>query len=297
MSNERVPSGQEAMSDEQAAGSGEQAASSPDSVIIPPGGHPESSVPNPNRLPVDQKTGRPIPPRATPGYYPGFDTLGQQAFWDEATRAVVLARVEQIPPIRFFTPEQATLLTAICDRLIPQDDRDVAHHIPIVPFIDERLFAGRIDGYRFDDMPPDGEAYRLGLMGIETVARRMHDHSFVGLGPYEQDQVLQTIHDAQPPAGEAIWRQAPVDRFWMLLAGDVFAVYYAHPYAWDEIGFGGPAYPRGYMRLEGGKPEPWEVREQRYGWKAPPQSLSGAYKPLGETHPGRMQPTSSAGTH
>ena len=37
--------------------------------------------------------------------------------------------------------------------------------------------------------------------------------------------------------------------------------YYAHPYAWDEIGFGGPAYPRGYFALNNGAPEPWEPRE------------------------------------
>jgi hypothetical protein len=29
-------------------------------------------------------------------------------------------------------------------------------------------------------------------------------------------------------------------------------VCYAHPYAWDEIGFGGPAYPRGYGALNFG---------------------------------------------
>jgi hypothetical protein len=42
------------------------------------------------------------------------------------------------------------------DRLIPQDDRDAEHRIPIVPQIDNRLFTGRMDGYRYDDMPPDG---------------------------------------------------------------------------------------------------------------------------------------------
>jgi hypothetical protein len=41
----------------------------------------------------------------------------------------------------------------------------------------------------------------------------------------------------------------------------IAGVYYSHPYAWDEIGFGGPAYPRGYFALNHGEPEPWEVRE------------------------------------
>ena len=91
-----------------------------------------------DRLPVDPKTGRVLERRAQPGYYPGFSTLAQQSFWDDATRKVVLERVREIPPIRFFTPEEARLMAAVCARLLPQDDRDASHRIPIVPRIDER---------------------------------------------------------------------------------------------------------------------------------------------------------------
>ena len=66
----------------------------------------------------------------------------------------------------------------------------------------------------------------------------------------------------------------PVKRFWAMLLGDCVAAYYSHPWAWDEIGFGGPAYPRGYMRLENGMPEPWETDETRYEWSAPVDSVS-----------------------
>jgi hypothetical protein len=38
------------------------------------------------------------------------------------------------------------------------------------------------------------------------------------------------------------------------------SAFYSHPWAWNEIGFGGPAYPRGYMRL-GGATGPASVRE------------------------------------
>src|SRR5947209_13845923 len=101
-----------------------------------------------SRLPIDPDTHQPILPGAQPGYYPGFETLSQQAFWDEATRNVVLARVQHVPPIRFFSDEEAQLMQAICDRILPQDDGDEAHKIPIVPWSDERLYSGRIDGYR-----------------------------------------------------------------------------------------------------------------------------------------------------
>ncbi len=86
----------------------------------------------------------------------------------------------------------------------------------------------------------------------------------------EQEEILKSIHDGKPQAAQEIWKQMNIERFWTLLVTDVVSVYYAHPWAWDEIGFGGPAYPRGYMRLEEGEPEPWEVDEQRYEWMRRP---------------------------
>lgn len=250
-----------------------------------------------SRLPVDPKTKKPLAPRAQPGYYPGFSTLSQQAFWDEATRDVVLARVEQVPPIRYFSAAEAQLMQAVCNRLLPQDDRVEAHRIPVVNYIDERLYHRRIDGYRFEDMPHDHEAHRLGLQAIEAIARHMFQKSFVHLGPLEQDMVLKTIHDGNPPAGEAIWQQMSIQHYWLLIMQDVLDAYYAHPYAWDEVGFGGPAYPRGYMRLEGGKPEPWEVHEQRYEWDAPDTSLSAEYSPIGGASGHKQQTPGQEGTH
>jgi hypothetical protein len=66
----------------------------------------------------------------------------------------------------------------------------------------------------------------------------------------------------------------------MMLVQDCIEVYYAHPWAWDEIGFGGPAYPRAYIRLENGSPEPWESDEQRYDWSAPAESVSDIHEPI-----------------
>lgn len=247
--------------------------------------------------PVDAVSGRPLEPRAQPGYYPGFQTLAQQAYWDEATRRVVLDRVAHVPPIRFFDAEEVRLMQAICQRLLPQDDRDAEHTIPIVNYIDDRLYNGRIDGYRFEDMPDDGTAHRLGLQAIASIARHVFHRPFVELSLREQDYILQTIHDGEPPAGEEVWQRMSVRRFWMLLMQDVVDAYYAHPYAWDEVGFGGPAYPRGYMRLQGGLPEPWEVEEQRYEWRAPAESLSDTYRPIGGGGDHKTQTPGQEGTH
>lgn len=231
------------------------------------------------RLPIDSRTGRPLPPRAQPGYYPGFSTLDQQAFWDVATRQVVRKRVEEIPPIRFFA-DNLTLATAIFDRILPQDDRDLAHRIPIVRYIDERLSEGVGDGYRYAEVPADTECYRLGFQGIEAIADHLHGTSFTQLGTRAQDEIILSLRDDNPPAGHDAWQRFPAIRFFELLVTDAVDAYYSHPYAWDEIGFGGPSYPRGYMRLENGLPEPWEVAEQRYDWEPPPEARSGGYQPL-----------------
>jgi len=247
-------------------------------------------------LPIDPKTGKPMQPRLQPGYYPGFETLSQQKYWDAKTREVVLERVHEVPSIRFFTEEESRLMTAICDRILPQDDRDPTRRIPIVPRIDDRLFSNRLDGYRFEDMPTDQEAYRLGMQAIKDISMLLHSRAFVELLPLEQDQILKSLHDRKPAAALEIWKQIPVHRFWALLVQDCVEAYYAHPWAWDEVGFGGPAYPRGYMRLERGEPEPWEVEERRYEWEAPPSSSSHLCEVVGDPEE-HLPSQGQGGTH
>lgn len=212
--------------------------------------------------------------REQPGYYAGFHGLGQQDYWDEATREAVTRRVLAVPHIRFFDPEEAALLEAVVNRFLPQEDRTPEMRIPIVPFIDERLYTNTLNGYRYEDMPPDREAYRLGLQAIDAMALERFKMRFVELSTFPQELILKSIHEGKPDPAVELWKKMPAKRFWSLVGEDCVNVYYSHPWAWDEIGFGGPAYPRGYMRLENGLPEPWEVEEVRYVWSAPPDSLS-----------------------
>jgi hypothetical protein len=85
-------------------------------------------------------------------------------------------------------------------------------------------------------------------------------------------------------AGKDIWKKMSIHRFWQLIMGDAIDAYYAHPWAWNEIGFGGPAYPRAYTRLERGEPEPWEVEEKPYDWLAPIASVSDEVESTAHHH-------------
>lgn len=255
----------------------------------------ESSPPVDPR-PIDPVTRAPLPPVAQPGYYPGFRTLSQQRFWDAKTRAVVVDRVDNVPRISYFKPDQVRTLLAVCDRIVPQDDRDIDHRIPIVAQIDRRLAENSGDGYRYESMPPDRDAYALGIEAIDRIAHETHGRPYHELTLPDQERLLQTLHDGAPSGAHDIWDRLPVERFWTLLVTDCIDAYYAHPWAWDEIGFGGPAYPRAYMRLERGEPEPWEVHERPYAWEPPAWSVSGAYTPVGGAAEQHASP-SQGGTH
>lgn len=219
-------------------------------------------------------TGEHLAARRQPGYYPGFSTLKQQKYWDAATRMLIQRRVWRSIPIRFFTPDEEQTLRAVVDRILPQEDRLQSHRIDVLSGIDERLFENRLEGYRYADMPPDQDAYRLAARAFEEMGHEQYAQSFHVLDIMRQETLLRSVHRAEPLAAKELWSQMNVQRFWTMLVSDCCSVYYAHPYAWDEIGFGGPAHPRGYMRLEEGEPEPWEVAEQRYEWAAPDDSLS-----------------------
>jgi hypothetical protein len=212
--------------------------------------------------------------RAQPGYYPGYSTLSQQKAWDEATRSTVTTRVAVTQPLRFFAPDQAKLLQAVIDRVMPQDDRTPERRIPILSVLDERLHKNSLSGFRYEDMPPDRDAYCLGLQAIDEMAQDAFRSGFTELMVFHQELILKSLHDGRPDPDHVAWKRMPVRRFWTLLLDDCVAAYYAHPWAWDEIGYGGPAYPRGYMRLENGMREPWEVDEARYEWSAPTDCLS-----------------------
>lgn len=221
--------------------------------------------------PIDPQTREPLALVEQPGYYPGYSTLREREHWEEATRRVVLDRVDAVPPLRYFAADDAAFWSIVFEHLLPQADRTPNRRVAIINAVDDRLGSDRSPGYRFADMPPDREAYRLGREAIDEESRAVHGGAFRDLTYAQREDVLSLLHDGRPRAAAAIWQRMSIHRFWQLIVGDAIDAYYAHPWAWDEIGFGGPAYPRAYTRLERGDPEPWEVRERRYSW-APPES-------------------------
>ena len=181
--------------------------------------------------------------------------------WNDQTRNAVRQRLEQVPPRKFLTPEQWSLLEAIAARLIPQPDRE--EPVPIVPWIDDMLHRNDSPGYRYADMPPMRDAWRQGLDAMADEARYRHGKRFEELSPEQQDALLTDVQHNRVES--RYWADLPAGGFFLHhLLKQVVGVYYAHPAAWSEIGFGGPASPRGYARLGPDERDPWEAEELRF---------------------------------
>lgn len=182
--------------------------------------------------------------------FPGFDALAQQRHWDPVTAGVVLERVSNVRDFRFFTPDEQAIATVLCDRLLGQSGDA---RIPIAAMIDARLAEAQTDGWRYADMPEDGQAWR------DTLAALRED-GFASAGEKEQDALIQAVQDA-----DGDWHGLPAARVWSLWTRYACTAFYAHPDVWSEMGFPGPAYPRGYKNSGVDRREPFEVRDAQPG--------------------------------
>ncbi len=200
-----------------------------------------------------------------PDRYPGYDVLKKwnSPSWNDKTRAAMAQRLAIAPDQhRFFTDAEWPTLRAICDRIVPQPP-DRARPAPLAAMVDEKLFANRLDGYRDARLPPMREAWRRGLAGIEAEAFRL-GRRFHELTAAEQDAVLTRAQKGEAH-GEAWGGMPPAVFFAKRLLHDIVSAYYSHPSSWSEIGFGGPASPRGYVRMNFDRRDPWEASEAKPG--------------------------------
>lgn len=198
--------------------------------------------------------------------YPGYDVLAKRKSpsWNEQTRTVIDARLAVDPAVhRFFTNSEWTTLSAVCARVIPQPTQR-QRPVPIAALIDAKLFENRGDGYRDARLPPLREAWRRALAALDAESRRWYNALFHELPPLTQDDLLHAVQagETRDPA----WGELPPQLFFSKrLLHDIVTAYYAHPTAWNEIGFGGPAAPRGYVRMGFDRRDPWEAAQARPG--------------------------------
>lgn len=216
-----------------------------------PNRRPDRQPPHPSWLPRQRRGTTP----QMIGRYPDFDVLETVDTWDAATKEVVLARLDEPGPLRFFTDDEEPTLRALCDACTAQDREP---RVPVAETVDAKLADGQLDGFQYADMPDDRDAWRLVLAGLDESA---HER---GASPFAEtdDDTRHAIIDelSQGTLSGGTWDRLNVSRAWSVCMRAILSAFYSHPWAWNEIGFGGPAYPRGFMRRGTlGSREPFET--------------------------------------
>jgi hypothetical protein len=199
--------------------------------------------------------------------YPGYDVLAKRdtPSWNEPTRRVIDQRLATDNEPQFLDEDEWQTLAAICNRIVPQPDHRAP--VPIAAMVDQKLASDSRDGYRQASLPPLREAWRRGLDALDIAARGRHYAPFHTLPTRQRDELLKMMQQGDLDGPE--WGGMPSDTFFSeRVAHDILAAYYSHPTAWSEIGFGGPASPRGYVRMNFNRRDPWEAVEAKPGREA-----------------------------
>ncbi|MBI1182238.1 MAG: gluconate 2-dehydrogenase subunit 3 family protein [Alphaproteobacteria bacterium] len=194
--------------------------------------------------------------------YPGYDVLRKRGTlsWNDRTRSVVDGRLGLPDSPRFLSVAEWRTLAAAAARIVPQPEGRPP--VNVAAIVDDRLLRDRSDGFRQAGVPRFRDAWRIGLAAMEAEARERFGTSFAGLDAERQESLLRALERGD--AGGPHWQGMDPKQFWSSrLLADVVAAYSSHPSAWSAIGFGGPASPRGYVRLQPGLDDPWEASEDR----------------------------------
>ncbi|MFM0140619.1 gluconate 2-dehydrogenase subunit 3 family protein [Caballeronia grimmiae] len=196
--------------------------------------------------------------------YPGYDVMTKRdtSSWDEVTRNVIDERLATPNDPQFFDAVEWRALCALCACIVPQDRQRPA--VPVAGLVDARLAKSTGDGYRDARLPPMRDAWRIGLRALDAESRARHELPFTSIDDEARHALLTDMQRGTLDSDE--WRGMPPAVFFAeRVLHDICGMYFAHPHAWSEIGFGGPANPRGYVRMVANRRDPWEAAEAKPG--------------------------------
>ena len=198
-----------------------------------------------------------------PDRFPGYDVLAKRhtPSWNTKTRDVIAKRLATPREPRFFTADEFATVEAIAGRLVPQPSPAV---VPVAALVDTKLHDDKADGYRHEGMPRQRDAWRQGLEALDAEARDAHGAAFRDLDAGQQDEMLKRVEKGELK-GEAWGSMKPKTFFKQRMAHDIVHAFYSHPAAWNRVGWGGPASPRGYVRTGYDERDPWEAAEVKHG--------------------------------
>ncbi|TXK83664.1 gluconate 2-dehydrogenase subunit 3 family protein [Paenibacillus sp. N3.4] len=189
-------------------------------------------------------------------HYPSYNVMDEQNEWDSHTQSIVNARLHREYVYRFLIPLEAETLRAWCSLLVDDNRGNLIQFV--LCHIDHTLAVNKGEGQRKLQDPPAQILVRKGLKAIDEAGWTANTQPFFQMDHQMQRRIMQQVSEGAYPATEA-WDGIPQTTLFQKLLTLTIEAYYSHPVVWSEIGFGGPAYPRGYVRTEPGQLDPWEA--------------------------------------
>ncbi|RYE36934.1 MAG: gluconate 2-dehydrogenase subunit 3 family protein [Sphingobacteriaceae bacterium] len=142
---------------------------------------------------------------------------------------------------KFFTADEFELLQSVCDFLMAQTENRL---VDIAGKIDERLVAKSGPGWRYNQLPPDGTAYKTGLKGITESMLLLSHKSFADLSAQHKNNLLKTVQ--QGKAEGEIWINFSGKLFFELMLAEATEHFYSNPLVQAEINYTGFADAKGW---------------------------------------------------
>lgn len=198
----------------------------------------------------------PTKPRRV-SWYPGFDVTKEQFEWDPHTRQVVMGRLQYQRTYSWLTEAEVVVVQAIAETLVADDREPILRFM--VHHLDGQMTGDIGESQREQGVPTASQLVRQALTNLDRAATVKVQRRLLSLQPAEREALLRQMERGAIdwlPDWDTTQQQAAFSK----LATTLVKAYYAHPTIWSEIGYAGPAYPRGYLRSEFGLTDPWEAR-------------------------------------
>ena len=127
--------------------------------------------------------------------------------------------IRELSPYKFFTPEEASCVIALCEQIIPDDEYGGgATEAGVIHYIDRQLVAV----FDYDQL-----MYQQGLEALQLSCLKLHDKRFEALDWDTQLQILKSMESNEMP-GE-YWKNISSGSFFRLVIGHTMQGFYGAP--------------------------------------------------------------------
>ena len=124
---------------------------------------------------------------------PALDRLLNSPQLTGPTRQALQARLHESPAApQYFSAAEFALLEQVSVGLVPHDPQA----LPLAARIDARLHRGDSDGWRYDRLPPDGQAYRQLLASLPADFQTADDgarHAALTQAQHDHPQIFEEL--------------------------------------------------------------------------------------------------------